>query len=423
MKYVIRRNRRHHYRRRVPRCYRHMHTSGVVQVPLDTDSQVIASQRAVCVSEILETYWRTGEQSNTDSFATVLEFLRRTGFKYLSKDELVQSEDLQGLIHRIDIAYRSENAQTTAAMLGNVRVPRLPLSKVGEEYIQFEQANLLGHSEEQMRIWRNARIRAFNNFISIVGDKDFGELSREDLLAFRQYWADKIAGGMSANTANKEISYLRKALMTAKDNHNLSIDVVSLFSRMAIKDMGTSTRCPFDTSFIIEVLLDREKLDMSEECQLLLYAMADTGARISELVGLSADDGDICLGGKVPHIKIRANGVRSLKTPHSHRDIPLVGSSLYAFEQLPKGFVHYLGKNSLISSTINKYLRENNILPSKDHSLYSLRHSFEDRLTAVEPPEKVQAALMGHKYQRPRYGAGPTLEQKHSWLKKIALPV
>ena len=400
-----------------------MHTSDVIQVPLDTDSETIANSRATSVTEFLESYWHSGGENKVEAFASALEFLRRSGFKYRSKEELVQSDDLQDLINRVDVAYRSNNPQTTAAVLGDVRMPRLPLSKLGEEYIQFEQANLMGHSEEQLRIWRNARIRAFNNFISVVGDKDIDELTRDDLLAFRQYWADKIAGGMSANTANKEISYLRKALMTAQDNHDLSVDIATLFARMAIKDMSPSTRCPFETSFIVDVLLNRQSLDMSNECQLLLYAMADTGARISELVGLSAKDGDICLNTKVPHIKIRPNGIRSLKTPHSEREIPLVGSALYAFKELPNGFVHYLGKNSLISSAINKYLRENDIFPSKNHSLYSLRHSFEDRLTAVEPPEKVQAALMGHKYQRPRYGAGPTLEQKHSWLKKIALPV
>ena len=86
-------------------------------------------------------------------------------------------------------------------------------------------------------------------------------------------------------------------------------------------------------------------------------------------------------------------------------------------------FNRYFGKPDLISGTINKYCRDNNILPSQNHSLYSLRHSFEDRLTAVEPPDKVQAALMGHKYSRPRYGLGPTLSQKKAWLDRIDFKV
>jgi hypothetical protein len=48
--------------------------------------------------------------------------------------------------------------------------------------------------------------------------------------------------------------------------------------------------------------------------------------------------------------------------------------------------------------------------PIPGQTLYSLRHTFEDRLTAVEAPEKVVAALIGHKWHRPRYGLGPSLE-------------
>jgi hypothetical protein len=68
---------------------------------------------------------------------------------------------------------------------------------------------------------------------------------------------------------------------------------------------------------------------------------------------------------------------------------------------------------------LNGFLREHGLLPTDDHTVYSLRHSFEDRLSAVEPPEKIQSFLMGHKYRRERYGDGPTLNQKKDWLKKM----
>ncbi len=120
---------------------------------------------------------------------------------------------------------------------------------------------------------------------------------------------------------------------------------------------------------------------------------------------------------------IRPNSIRQLKTPHSRRSLPLVGSALYAFRNLPNGFEHYRGRPDALSATLNKYLRTHDLLPTKQHCVYSLRHSFEDRLTAVEPPEKIQAMLMGHKYERERYGDGPTLEQKKNWLEKICFDV
>lgn len=101
----------------------------------------------------------------------------------------------------------------------------------------------------------------------------------------------------------------------------------------------------------------------------------------------------------------------------------LVGASLYAFRELGNGFDRYYSKPDQLSANLNKYLRDHDLLPSENHTVYSLRHSFEDRLTAVEPPDKVQAALMGHRYDRPRYGDGPSLKQKLKWLQKITLDV
>jgi len=109
-----------------------------------------------------------------------------------------------------------------------------------------------------------------------------------------------------------------------------------------------------------------------------------------------------------------------MKTSYRPRQIPLVGAALYAFKECPEGFPTYRGKQDTASTTTNKYLRENGLLPSANHSAYSMRHTFEDRLTSVETPDQVAAALMGHKYHRPKYGNGPSLELKHKWLSRIS---
>ena len=72
------------------------------------------------------------------------------------------------------------------------------------------------------------------------------------------------------------------------------------------------------------------------------------------------------------------------------------------------------------STTINKYLRENDLKPTPNHSLYSLRHTFKDRLRDAGAPEEVIDELMGHKKSGPKYGRGHMLEKKHEWLRKIA---
>lgn len=55
------------------------------------------------------------------------------------------------------------------------------------------------------------------------------------------------------------------------------------------------------------------------------------------------------------------------------------------------------------------------------HSAYSLCHSFQDRVLAVEVPDRVQVELMGHKFNRPKYSNDTSLSQKPDWLNKIKL--
>ena len=254
-----------------------------------------------------------------------------------------------------------------------------------------------------------------------MGDLSITEITRQHILDFRSWWIKRLENeGLSANSANKDFGFIKQILKLGSHNYNLNIPVDTLFRGIRLKEVEKIRRFPFTTTFIQERLFTIDHR-LNLEARLLIFIMADTGARISELVGL--EEKDIVLNHEIPHIKIRPNATRNLKTPQSERDIPLVGSSLYGFKKLDGTFNRYFGKPDLISGTINKYCRDNNILPSQNHSLYSLRHSFEDRLTAVEPPDKVQAALMGHKYSRPRYGLGPTLSQKKAWLDRIAFKV
>jgi hypothetical protein len=46
----------------------------------------------------------------------------------------------------------------------------------------------------------------------------------------------------------------------------------------------------------------------------------------------------------------------------------------------PQGFPRYRDKASNLSAEVNKYLLENGLRPTEDHSLYSLRHSFYIRI-------------------------------------------
>ena len=168
------------------------------------------------------------------------------------------------------------------------------------------------------------------------------------------------------------------------------------------------------------MLLNAENLKgLNEQARNCLYASAETGAGLNELTGLLPED--ILLDDEIPHIWIRPRKGRSLKTKFRERKIPLIGFALEAFKACPNGFTQYRDRPDALSGCLSKYLLENKLLPSDQHTVYSLRHSFQDRLLAVNAPDRVQADLMGHKFQRPAYGDGATLLQKLHWLQRIKL--
>src|SRR5690606_19972555 len=155
----------------------------------------------------------------------------------------------------------------------------------------------------------------------------------------------------------------------------------------------------------------------NEEARRTIYVMIETGLRLSEICNLTRDT--IHLNAPIPYISVRPQG-RRMKTPQSAREIPLVGVALMAMQAQPDGFPRYRDRSASLSALVNNYLTPRGLRPVQGQSFYSLRHTFEDRLTAVEASDKLMAVFMGHKYQRPKYGAGPTLDQKREWLLKIA---
>lgn len=144
----------------------------------------------------------------------------------------------------------------------------------------------------------------------------------------------------------------------------------------------------------------------------------ETGARPSEIANLSKTK--IVLDAPIPYIRIEAEG-RLLKTEHSERDIPLIGLALDAMRRHPDGFPRYHDRGSNLSATLMKHFKRAKLLPTPKHSIYSFRHSFKDRLKAVETPEEMVDELMGHSTGKPRYGDGYGLKLKQRYLQAISL--
>ncbi len=430
MRHYIKIGKWYYYKRRIPKIHAaHYEGKPFVQVALKTTSESIAIQRTSILDKEVQNIWskllRNPKFDKNSAFQNATEIAHAYDFSYKPVEELA-NEEIHKIVNRIrelDCDNEPDNAKVSA-LLGGIDKPSLPLNDLWDDYYAFIKADLIGKTKDQLRKWKNPRIKAFNNFINVCGNISAYDINRDHILTFRTWWADRLQEeSMSPNSPNKDLTNLKSLLSFAQDNKNAGFDVNGLFARTHFRETDSEKK-PFSTDFIINTLLNHNNLKgLNGECKLFLFAFADTGARPSELVGLNFENGDIRLDTDIPYIYIRPEKTKEIKNRYSKRKLPLVGTSLYAFKKLDKGFKRYYQKPDLLSATLNKYLRDHNLLPTENHTAYSLRHSFEDRLTAVEPPEKVQAALMGHRYDRPRYGDGPSLEQKYKWMKKIAFNI
>ncbi len=222
---------------------------------------------------------------------------------------------------------------------------------------------------------------------------------------------------LTPNSANKDLIHIGNILRTVNKMKRLGLDLP--LSDLSIKEHEKKTRPAFSTDWIQKKLLAPGALDgLNIEARSILLGMVNTGARPSELAALTA--AQIRLDHDVPHISIEPVG-RQLKSQYAKRKIALLGVSLAAFTAFPDGFPRYQKNGAGLSNTVNKFLRSNGLLETPDHSMYSLRHAFEDRMLSAGIDERIRRDVFGHSLTRERYGGGASLEMLRDLLTPLAL--
>jgi integrase len=149
--------------------------------------------------------------------------------------------------------------------------------------------------------------------------------------------------------------------------------------------------------------------------------------RLGEGVGLLKSD--INLDCDIPHINLIPHPWRRLKTKGSQRCIPLVGASLWASRKILYNrndsifaFPRYTTKDicnaNSASAALNKWMKEK---LSKPYVIHGFRHSFRDRLRAIECPSDIIDQLGGWRLKSvgQGYGKGYELSVLSKWVIEI----
>ena len=284
-------------------------------------------------------------------------------------------------------------------LLSSFKPKSFRLTEIAEEYINFRDID-----QQPPRI-------AVAVFVSLAGDRDVSQYTREDAKLFVRHLEMR---GNKTTTIRRRINSLSAIINYAYAE--LDLDKRNPFSRLIIKGEG-------DDSFKRGVFTNEQlrqgydkALNSGSQVKLLMPLLGETGCRLAEIVGLRLEDIDL----EKALIHIRPNPARRLKTKTSQRTLPLVGYGRLAMEEAMKWsdgdylFPRYIkdgkGKADHASAALNKWLK-------KDfHGLtaHSLRHTFRDRLRAVECPMEMIGQIGGWKSVGSignSYGQGYSFEQ------------
>jgi integrase len=381
-----------------------------------------ASRVADKLNSELECFWKSLADGRSSADLTRYDQARRQarslGFDYLPNSDLIalpQEKRLERLEALVAKGLTNDPA-ARAALLGTAQRPSFNLSRLFEEYESATKDEVKDMSSDQLRIWRNGRMRAVAQFVQVVGDKPVAEVTHADAIDYSEWWRARVVEDeVAAKTANKDMGQLSRMLKDMSIRRRLNLP--DIFKGLHLRGETDKSRLPYEAAFIQSRFLAGALDGLNEDARFVLYVMIETGLRPSEIVNLR--ENTIVLKAAIPHVRILADG-RRLKTEDSEREIPLVGVALKALALRPCGFPKYRDNATTLSATVNKFMLENGLRPTRDHSVYSLRHSFRDRLVAVETPDSLIDSLMGHKTYKPKYGKGPSLELKLKFLDMIA---
>ena len=276
-------------------------------------------------------------------------------------------------------------------------------------------------SDGRSLAFSQAADRAVSNLIDAVGDKPIDRYSRKDVNLLRDQLFDR---GLSKTSIKRLFGTIRAMVNFVGREHGLPVS--NTFSGIYLGEdthRAETRRLPIPLSDIRFVQKQCEQVN--DECRWLIALISDTGMRLSEAAGLHKEA--VVLDDEYPHIVLKPHPWRRLKNMSSERTVPLVGVALWAAKRaiqststdflFPRYCDETICKSNSASATLNKWLSSR---VSDGGVIHSFRHSFRDRLRAVECPQDITDRLGGWAVGGvgEGYGSGYPIEVLYKWMDK-----
>ena len=263
--------------------------------------------------------------------------------------------------------------------------------------------------------------RNIEYIVKVLGNKSIRSYSSVDASKFRDWLMEQ---RMSLSTVKRVFSSVKAIINLTIQEHGL--DINNPFSKTYMPEIEAKQ---YRESISTEAIKHIQSLcrEYDDDLRWLVTLLSDSGMRLGEGVGLHKSD--INLNCKIPHINLVPHPWRRLKTRSSQRLIPLINESLWACKRILEhnddslfAFPRYTSlkgcKANSASAALNKWLKEK---LSEDYVIHGFRHSFRDRLRAIECPSEIIDQLGGWSLRSigQGYGKGYELSVLSKWLLKM----
>ncbi len=180
-----------HYYRRVPKHVSHLDKRRYVKRSTKTKSFSAAVEIVRKINEETEALWQDLELGHKASapmkYDHAVKRARVLGFPYKALDEIA-SGPLNDILHRLEVLEARNFVETEPAVnavMGSVEQPTFDLETVLEHFFELNADVLSKKAPDQIRKWKNPRVKAFRNLMSVIGNKPIYQLTRNDALSFR----------------------------------------------------------------------------------------------------------------------------------------------------------------------------------------------------------------------------------------------
>ena len=263
--------------------------------------------------------------------------------------------------------------------------------------------------------------RNIEYIIKVLGNKNIKSYTSKEASKFRDWLIEQ---GMSLSTVKRVFLSVKAVINLSIQEHGL--DINNPFSKTympEIDDKQYRESIPSETIKHIQSLCR----EYDDDLRWLIALLSDTGMRLGEGVGLLKSD--INIDCDIPHIKLIPHPWRRLKTRSSERYIPLTKESEWACKRILEhnndslfAFPRYTSLKGCnansASAALNKWLKEQ---LTDAYVIHGLRHSFRDRLRAIECPSEIIDQLGGWSLRSvgQGYGIGYKLDKLVKWINKI----